>query len=51
MRFSLLLSRMSAVEQDSPRHLAADPEISGAEALDRAASGQLSFLELSLIHI
>jgi UDP-3-O-[3-hydroxymyristoyl] glucosamine N-acyltransferase len=45
MRFSLLLSRMSAVEQDSPRHLAADPEISGAEALDRAGPGQLAFLE------
>jgi UDP-3-O-[3-hydroxymyristoyl] glucosamine N-acyltransferase len=45
MRFSSLLSRMSAVEQDSPRHLAADPEISGADALNRAGSGQLSFLE------
>ena len=45
MRFSLLLSRMSAVEQDSPRHLEADPEIRGAEALDRASSGQLTFLE------
>jgi UDP-3-O-[3-hydroxymyristoyl] glucosamine N-acyltransferase len=45
MRFSSLLARISAVEEASPRHLAGDPEISGAEALDRAGAGQLAFLE------
>ncbi len=45
MRFSSLLTRLSEVTDASPRQLAADPELSGAEALDRAASGQLSFLE------
>ncbi|MCP9772796.1 UDP-3-O-(3-hydroxymyristoyl)glucosamine N-acyltransferase [Synechococcus sp. Tobar12-5m-g] len=45
MRFSSLLARISAVEASSPRHLAGDPELSGAEALDRAGAGQLAFLE------
>ncbi len=45
MRFSSLLTLISAVEEGSPRHLADDPEISGAEALDRAGAGQLAFLE------
>ncbi|MFM8604112.1 MAG: UDP-3-O-(3-hydroxymyristoyl)glucosamine N-acyltransferase [Cyanobium sp.] len=45
MRFSSLLAQLSSVEATSPRHHADDPEISGAEALDRAGSGQLSFLE------
>jgi UDP-3-O-[3-hydroxymyristoyl] glucosamine N-acyltransferase len=45
MRFSSLLARIRAVGEESPRHLAADPEISGAEALDRAGTGQLAFLE------
>jgi len=45
MRFSSLLDRISAVEESSPRHLGADPELSGAEALDRAGAGQLAFLE------
>ena len=45
MRFSSLLTRLSEVVDSTPRHLAADPELSGAEALDRAAAGQLSFLE------
>jgi UDP-3-O-[3-hydroxymyristoyl] glucosamine N-acyltransferase len=45
MRFSSLLAQLSSVEAASARHLAADPEISGAEALDRAGAGQLSFLE------
>ncbi len=45
MRFSSLLAQLSSVEAASPRHLAADPEISGAEALNRAGPGQLSFLE------
>ena len=45
MRFSSLLARIRAVREDSPRDLAADPEISGAEALDRAGTGQLAFLE------
>ena len=45
MRFSDLLARISAVEEDSPRHLGSDPELSSAEALDRAGPGQLAFLE------
>lgn len=50
MRFSHLLSHLSELqrtgESGSPaQHLAADPEISGAAALDQAAAGQLSFLE------
>jgi UDP-3-O-[3-hydroxymyristoyl] glucosamine N-acyltransferase len=45
MRFSSLLAQLSSVNEDSLRHLAADPEIRGAEALDRAGAGQLSFLE------
>ncbi len=45
MRFSSLLARIRAVEEDSPRNLADDPEIGGAEALDRAGAGQLAFLE------
>ena len=45
MRFSDLLSHLSDVTDASPRHLAGDPEIRGAAALDQAASGQLSFLE------
>jgi UDP-3-O-[3-hydroxymyristoyl] glucosamine N-acyltransferase len=45
MRFSSLLARISAVQESSPRHLGGDPELSGAEALDRAGAGQLAFLE------
>jgi UDP-3-O-[3-hydroxymyristoyl] glucosamine N-acyltransferase len=45
MRFSSLLTLISGVEEGSPRHLADDPVISGAEALDRAGVGQLAFLE------
>ncbi len=45
MRFSSLLTRLSGVEESSPRHLQGDPEIRGAEALDRAGTGQLAFLE------
>jgi UDP-3-O-[3-hydroxymyristoyl] glucosamine N-acyltransferase len=45
MRFSRLLSQLAAVEEACPRHLAADPEIEGAESLERAGAGQLSFLE------
>ncbi|MFZ9270131.1 MAG: UDP-3-O-(3-hydroxymyristoyl)glucosamine N-acyltransferase [Prochlorococcaceae cyanobacterium] len=45
MRFSTLLSHLSEVTEASPRHLAADPELSGAAALDQAGNGQLSFLE------
>ncbi|AFY27921.1 UDP-3-O-(3-hydroxymyristoyl)glucosamine N-acyltransferase [Cyanobium gracile] len=45
MRFSSLLTRIGAVQDGSPRHLAGDPEITGAEALDRAGPGQLAFLE------
>ena len=45
MRFSSLLSQLSAVTPATPRDLAGDPDLRGAEALDRAADGQLSFLE------
>jgi len=45
MRFSTLLSHLSEVTAASSRHLGADPELSGANALDQAGSGQLSFLE------
>jgi len=45
MRFSTLLSRLSGVTETTPRHLADDPEIQGAHALDQASAGQLSFLE------
>ena len=45
MRFSSLLSRLSEVGDATPRHLATDPELSGAAALDLAGDGQLSFLE------
>ena len=45
MRFSSLLSHLSAVDAANPRHLASDPEISGAQAIDLAAEGQLCFLE------
>ena len=45
MRFSHLLSQLSQFTAETPHHLGPDPELSGAEALDRAAAGQLSFLE------
>jgi UDP-3-O-[3-hydroxymyristoyl] glucosamine N-acyltransferase len=45
MRFSSLLSQLPSLPQDSPRHLADDPDLQGAESLDRAGAGQLSFLE------
>ena len=45
MRFSALLAQLSEVSEATPRHLASDPELLGAEALDRAGPGQLSFLE------
>jgi len=52
MRFSELLSHLSEVQAAGgpqnlalPHGLAADPELSGAAALDQAAAGQLSFLE------
>ena len=45
MRFSRLLSELPAVGEASPRDLATDPEIAGAESLERAGAGQLSFLE------
>lgn len=45
MRFSQLLSQLPAVDGAMPRHLGEDPEIVGAESLERAGSGQLSFLE------
>jgi UDP-3-O-[3-hydroxymyristoyl] glucosamine N-acyltransferase len=45
MRFSHLLSQLGQYTAETPHDLAGDPELSGAESLDRAASGQLSFLE------
>jgi UDP-3-O-[3-hydroxymyristoyl] glucosamine N-acyltransferase len=45
MRFSSLLAQLSSVESGSRRELAADPELHGAEAIDRAGPGELSFLE------
>ncbi|NDG74969.1 MAG: UDP-3-O-(3-hydroxymyristoyl)glucosamine N-acyltransferase [Synechococcaceae bacterium WB8_1B_136] len=50
MRFSDLLSRLSDVRnggglEQLPHHLAGDPELEGAAALDQARPGQLSFLE------
>jgi UDP-3-O-[3-hydroxymyristoyl] glucosamine N-acyltransferase len=45
MRFSHLLSQLGQFTAETPCNLAGDPEISGAEALDRACGGQLSFLE------
>jgi UDP-3-O-[3-hydroxymyristoyl] glucosamine N-acyltransferase len=45
MRFSSLLAQLACVASDGPRSLADDPEIHGAEALDRAGAGELSFLE------
>ena len=45
MRFSHLLSQLSAVDVSSDRDLAGDPDLSGANALDAAGSGELSFLE------
>lgn len=45
MRFSELLQHLSEVGDATPRDLGGDPDLIGAEALDRAGSGQLSFLE------
>jgi UDP-3-O-[3-hydroxymyristoyl] glucosamine N-acyltransferase len=45
MRFSHLLSLLPAVEASTVRHLAEDPELEGAESLERAQAGQLTFLE------
>ncbi|MEY4297816.1 MAG: UDP-3-O-(3-hydroxymyristoyl)glucosamine N-acyltransferase [Cyanobacteriota bacterium] len=50
MRFSELLSHLSEVQAGGGRqglahHLADDPELAGAAALDQASGGQLSFLE------
>lgn len=45
MRFSELLSQLSEVSEASPRHLADDPELTGAAALDQAQANQLTFLE------
>ena len=54
MRFSHLLAHLSELQRSpeangassgNARHLAADPEITGAAALDQAGTGALSFLE------
>ena len=45
MRFSDLLIQLGELQESTPRHLAGDPELTSAAALDQAAAGQLSFLE------
>lgn len=45
MRFSELLTQLSEVGEVTARQLAADPELSGAESIERASGSQLSFLE------
>lgn len=45
MRFSSLLSQLSAVGEATARDLAGDPELHSAQALNLAGEGQLSFLE------
>ncbi|MEB3260442.1 MAG: UDP-3-O-(3-hydroxymyristoyl)glucosamine N-acyltransferase [Cyanobacteriota bacterium] len=45
MRFSQLLGHLPSVAEATPRNLDPDPEILGAESLERAGAGQLSFLE------
>lgn len=45
MRFSQLLTQLSEVSEATPRQLGPDPDLAGAESIDRAAAGQLSFLE------
>ena len=43
-RFSALLESLSGAD-GAEIHLASDPELEGAAALDQAGKGQLSFLE------
>lgn len=45
MRFSHLLTQLSEVSEATPRQLGQDPELAGAESIERATAGQLSFLE------
>ena len=45
MRFSELLGRLTQVGADTAHDLASDPDLIGAQALDQAGGGQLSFLE------
>ncbi|MFM7311740.1 MAG: LpxD N-terminal domain-containing protein, partial [Cyanobium sp.] len=45
MRFSELLIQLSEVNGATPRHLGHDPELSGAESIERATAEHLSFLE------
>ncbi|MYA90831.1 MAG: UDP-3-O-(3-hydroxymyristoyl)glucosamine N-acyltransferase, partial [Synechococcus sp. SB0663_bin_10] len=45
MRFSELLAALESLPPDGVRWLADDPPLDGAAALDKARSGQLSFLE------
>jgi UDP-3-O-[3-hydroxymyristoyl] glucosamine N-acyltransferase len=45
MRFSQLLSLLPTVGEAAPRDLAGDPNITGAESLERATADQLCFLE------
>lgn len=45
MRFSTLLTRLSEVSDATRRHLGEDPELNGAESIERAGADQLAFLE------
>lgn len=45
MRFSRLLEQLRTLTAESPRNLDPDPDIAAAAPLDRAESGQVSFLE------
>ncbi|MFM7087143.1 MAG: UDP-3-O-(3-hydroxymyristoyl)glucosamine N-acyltransferase [Cyanobium sp.] len=45
MRFSQLLAQLHAVSGDTLQHGGSDPDLSGAESIERAGPGQLSFLE------
>jgi UDP-3-O-[3-hydroxymyristoyl] glucosamine N-acyltransferase len=45
MRFSDLLTRISQVRPETPRHLGVDPELLAGQSLELAGPGQLAFLE------
>jgi hypothetical protein len=45
MRFSHLLTQLSEVDEATPCRIGSDPELTGAESVERAGTGQLTFLE------
>ena len=45
MRFSHLLTQLSEVGEATPCRIGSDPELEGAESIERAGAAQLSFLE------